>query len=220
MKTDQELAQIEAHEETRRVASLHKRVMLDLGHRYTPERASVAAYELYDKTQKAAVKQLTDFLHNLRANITLGRCIVLYGSLGTGKDHLLAASLYAAAKAGYSARWINGQELYAGIRATMDRDGSKVAPNEHDFMERWTEPEVLGLSDAQPPTGDLNAWRKELLYRLVDRRYRFMRPTWVTLNAKDTQDADQKLGQQVWDRLQENGLLIPCYWQSHRERKK
>jgi hypothetical protein len=58
------------------------------------------------------------------------------------------------------------------------------------------------------------------LYRVLDRRYREVKPTWVTINAEDADDAKAKLGAPIFDRLKDNAELVPCFWPSFRERAK
>ncbi len=191
-----------------RVAALGR----DLGERYGPLRCSFDTYQVYDGRQTHAIRAIAGWVTELHTRVAGGRGLVLYGSVGTGKDHLLAATLYQAA-VHFPTRWANAQELYAGARDRMD-----TAKSEAEWLRTWTDPIVLGLSDPVPPAGELSAWRLELLYRLVDRRYRRMRPTWATVNVKDAADADKRLTSPVWDRLQDGALLIPCFWPSWRER--
>src|SRR5262245_15360443 len=80
-------------------------------------------------------------------------------------------------------------------------------------------PQILAISDPVPPAGELKAWRVECLYRLIDRRYRQLKSTWMTINATSPEDAEQNLSSPVWDRLQELAVLVPCFWPSYRERK-
>ena len=201
----------------RQVAAMKNVVRLsaDLDERYAPGVATFAAYEIYHEKQRMAVNQIEGYLDELKANLKRGAGLILYGVIGTGKDHLLAAALYAAAKQGFSGRWSNGQELYSGVRDTMD-----AGKKESEWLATWATTDILGISDPLAAFGELNAWRQELLYRLVDKRYRKLKATWITMNALTPQDADKKLSQQVFDRLQENAVIVPCFWPSYRERKK
>jgi DNA replication protein DnaC len=185
----------------------------DLGHRYAPERVGKGSYEVYDQKQSAALDALKAFRADLPAKLERGAGLILYGTVGTGKDHLLAAMLYHAALSGERCRWCNGQDLYGSMRDRMDK-----GPSEEAWLNQWTSPRVLGLSDPIPPAGDLSPWRMELLYRLVDRRYRAMRSTWATLNVLSPEDADRQLSHQVFDRMQDGALVVPCFWPSYRER--
>lgn len=185
----------------------------ELGNRYSPERVRLSEFAIYHTAQKSAVAKLIVFIENLTAGCG---SLILYGAVGTGKDHLMANALYAAARRGIEAGWVNGQELYGQARDLM----GKPATNESAWLNTWSAPQILGISDPVTPVGELSAWRLELLYRLIDRRYRAMKKTWVTMNVKTEEEADQKLSQQVFDRLQEGATIIPCFWPSFREKKK
>jgi hypothetical protein len=78
----------------------------------------------------------------------------------------------------------------------------------------------LAISDPIPPVGEPTAWNLGQLYRLLDRRYRDLKQTWVTLNALSIEDADAKLSAPMFDRLREDAELFACFWPSFRERRK
>lgn len=192
-----------------------QRIAADLGPRYAPTRANLARFVRYHAAQDQALKRLGDFCGQLRGRTEAGEGLVLYGAVGTGKDHLLAALLYQAADHGFFCRWFSGQDLYGRVRDRMDEGLA-----EDGLLRELTEPAVLAVSDPTPPAGPLSNFRLEFLGRLIDRRYRALKPTWMTLNALDAADAEAKLSSPVWDRLQESAELVPCFWPSYRERKR
>lgn len=206
------IAEHENRDNARRVELAKYRLGRDMGPRYSEQAASFAGYKMYHAAQKKALASVAEFVEK-----RLSRGLVLYGSVGTGKDHLMAAALYAALNSGVmSARWRTCQDLYGDVRDQMDRrDGGK----ESELLMELTAPQILALSDPTPPAGPLSPWRLEFLYRLVDRRYHAMKQTWVTINAKDIEDAEAKLSSQVWDRLQHDADVVPCFWPSFRERR-
>ncbi len=180
-----------------------------LGKRYAPDRATIATYRVEFAEQREPIKQVREILSS-----GFDQSVVLFGSIGTGKDHLLAAILYGAAKAGKTVAWANGQEVYSRFRDAMDSKQS-----EESIMAGFVAPEVLGISDPIPPVVDPHkpaAWRTELLFRVLDNRYRDCKPTLMTLNARDPQDINDKLSPPVWDRLKDQAILIPCFWPSFR----
>ena len=46
-----------------------------------------------------------------------------------------------------------------------------------------------------------------------------MKPTWLTMNAANEADARDKLTAMIWDRLQDDAEIIPCFWKSYRSLK-
>ncbi len=192
-------------------SDLHRK----MGKRYSHENTSLEKYRVYHPDQTKALAAIREFIAKIGHGEPRG--LVIYGTVGTGKDYLLAATLYAAIKAGSVSGWVNGQDLYQSFRDGMDTQRPESAT-----LAEFTRPDILGISDPIPPVFDAskqNAWRAELLYRVLDARYRRCCPTWVSVNAKSPEDADAKLSEPVFDRLQHNALMIPCFWTSYRERK-
>lgn len=187
----------------------------DLGARYGPDRATLDRFTFYHAAQRPVLARLRTIADRIGAFVGDGRGLVLYGMVGTGKDHLLAALLYAAADAGVACRWVNGQEVFGQFRDRMD---TGRADEEH-FRE-LCRPQVLAISDPTPPVGGAKEWDLGNFYRLVDRRYRAMRPTWLTVNATSLEDADTKLSEPIFDRLRDGAEMLGCFWPSHRERAK
>jgi len=189
---------------------------VDLGRRYRLERVGdLDAYEVYHTDQRAMVSRLRKVLGNVVPLVKDGRGLLFFGMVGTGKDHLLAAALYQAADQGIDCRWANGQEIFGEFR---DRMGSNQ--REEELLARFFKPTVLAISDPIPPIGDPSSWNVAQLYRILDRRYREMKSTWLSLNAVSIEDADAKLSSPVLDRLQECCELFPCFWPSYRERQR
>ena len=186
----------------------------DLGKRYSPERASLDTYHVICPEQSEALRKARAIAADLDGLVKRGEGIVFFGAVGTGKDHLQAALLYEAARLGHSCRYVNGQELCGRLRGAIGGNGS-----EEKIIAELTTPQILAISDPTPPTGELNAWRTEFIYRLVNARYCGLKSTWATINAAEPSEIDEKLSAPVWDRLQEAATLIPCFWPSHREKR-
>lgn len=183
-----------------------------LGPRYRPERASLDTFQVYHKAQAPILERVRALIKRLPAFVAEGGGIVAYGSVGTGKDHLLAALLYEAARHGVSCRWINGQEVYGQLRDRMDTD-----QREEDLFGDLCRPQVLAISDPVPPVGMPTAWNVAQLYRLLDRRYRSLSSTWMSLNAISPDDVDQTLSAPVFDRLRDGAEMLPCLWPTYRK---
>lgn len=191
-------------------------VAQQLGPRYSPSRATLEGFQVYhEQEQRPVLRRLQAFAADLPGRIERGEGLVLYGPVGTGKDHLLAALLYRAANLGIVGQWVSGQEIYGLIRDQMDSGGSEAG-----LLAKLSSPTILAISDPIPPIGDPSAWNVAQLYRLLDRRYRLMRPTWCSLNALSAEDADAKLSAPVFDRLRDGAELVGCFWPSYRERKR
>jgi DNA replication protein DnaC len=205
----------EASEQRQRNAERRNavRVILgDLGQRYHPGNVSLENYLCYDRGQAAVLAQVKTLAERLPESIRAGQNVILYGPVGTGKDHLLACLLYKAASLGFACRWKNGRRLFA-----ISRDNMDAGLSEESFVSDLSRPAVLGISDPLLAVGDLSAWNTELLYRIVDSRYGNLRPIWMTMNAASEADADERLSAPVFDRLRHDAYIFHCFWPSYRD---
>jgi DNA replication protein DnaC len=202
-----------AREMTRRyrLSQLEK----DIGPRYSRELVTLESFKVYHKQQKAAIETVRFIAAQLADVVRRGEAVLLFGACGTGKDHLLANLLYRAVDAGFDCRYVVGAELQARIRDAM-RDNSKTTVER--IITEYTVPAVLAISDPFPRTGEATDWQTDVLSRIVDRRYRGRRSTWMTANLLTRDAADEAFTAPVWDRLQQSGHVIFCEWPSYRER--
>lgn len=159
------------------------------------------------------IDRVRELAGGISASIGDGQNVILFGPVGTGKDHLLAHLLYAAADAGHKCRWVNGLDLYGKWRDQIDG-----GENEARMVAGFVSPPVLAISDPIPPVGAPSAWNVGQLYRIIDARYRHLRPTWMTVNAASVDDANETLSAPLFDRLRHGAALIHCYWPSYRQR--
>lgn len=186
-----------------------------LGKRYAPSRASFDRYQIYHDNQKPVVARLKALLPTLREFIANGRGILLCGTVGTGKDHLLASMLYAALEVGVSCDWLCGLDLFARFRDAIGSDR-----RESEVIATFAKSDVLAISDPTPPMSLKDeAWRIEQLYRVIDARNRALKSTWATINVNSPAEAEARLSSQVFDRLRDGAELMGCFWPSFREGK-
>jgi DNA replication protein DnaC len=213
-------AEAEDRERERRTAEAYHQELLralarTLGPRYGPKRCSLDTFEARTPAQRAVKQRLAELFISWPKPLLEGRGLVFLGGVGGGKDHLMAAALYeAAGKHRAACKWVNGLDLFGDAR---DRIARKECESEQ--VEELTGTDILAISDPLPPGGSLTDWQINLLLRVIDRRYRDMRPIFVTVNADDERDADERLTAPVWDRLQECCEVVKCCWASYRGRK-
>ena len=181
-----------------------------IGERY--KHCSLDSFDVTTDSQKSVVGSLRQFCEGLAGNITAGRGIVLYGPPGVGKDHLLIGMAREVVTICKTAYWLNGMDLFAERRENIRRD----LP-EKDLLREYGKPDVLVISDPVPPWGELKEGQAEFLFRLIDWRYRRLKPIFVSANFKDGPDADSRVGSQVMDRLKDGALCLHCNWESYRK---
>lgn len=182
-------------------------------------------FEIKSKEQQAVVDALRKYVADAEQNIADGRCVLLLGPSGGGKDHLLIAlAKEIFAKAGRAAEWINGMELMERFHQHSLGNRKNILDSERWDMLRDDEDDgqrelILYCSDPIPPTGPLSPAMQQRLFALVDGYYRKMIPIWMSLNVADRKEANERLGVPVVDRLVDRALIIPCAWESHRKKQ-
>lgn len=200
-----------------RAAHRWKSLIASIGPRY--ETCRLANFERVAgderKRQDEAIAKLTELAKNVRTHVKSGGNLILYGSPGTGKDHLLVAMLRVAIKSDLSAEWINGQDLYGQLRDRIDTDKS-----EDRSVREFCRADILAISDPVPPKGETSSYSTTMLYRIIDRRYRELRSTWITVNVSDAAEATRELTGPIFDRLADNCVTVFCNWPSYRRARK
>lgn len=190
------------------------RVARKMGSRY--EACRIEDFELYGsdaerERQADAVASVREFVAGVRVHSDAGSGLVLFGPPGTGKDHLMAAAIREACRAGLTVEWVNGLDFFGNMRDRMDGDAT-----EESLIRELSAPDILAISDPLPPWGPLTPFQAQTLFRLIDRRYRHQRPIWVTVNVASGKEASDRIGSAAIDRLKDRATTIHCNWPSHR----
>jgi DNA replication protein DnaC len=193
-----------------RVADGERDLLRAVGVRYA--QASLESFRTDGHAAKLAVVQsLVELADSMAARVAAGENLILFGPSGGGKDHLVIAMLRLAIRSGHSVCWVNGMDLYGQMR---DRIGGDTT--EADVIAKLSRPEILAISDPLPEGGALSAYQQQSMFRIVDRRYRDMRPTWVTVNTAGGAEFADRSGQAIHDRLRHGALCLACNWPSYR----
>lgn len=197
--------EIQNYDELRHKAEILAVLSRDAGERYARCRfANFAASTSRQESVKRFVLEWASTFATHKANL------ILFGAVGTGKDHLaFAAARMIVLAQGVSAVWVNGRELQSAARDfSKDSDG-------------WLEnaclsAELLVLSDPLPARGTLTDWQADVLYRIIERRDANKRPTICTVNVASDEVADAMIGAPTWDRLCHGAWKVQCNWPTHR----
>lgn len=211
-RTKRERREAEIAERNQRAEKISRwrDLVTQVGRRY--ENARLSSFEVTCEQQRDVIRDLTDFAANVSEAVASGHNLILYGPRGTGKDHLLVAMLRAAIGDGHTVAWRDGQSLYGECRDSIDREGSEAK-----FFAQFTGPNIFAISDPTPPLGDVKSdWQLATLFRIIDRRYRDLKPTWVTINAASAEEAQKRIAPNIIDRLTHGALVLRCNWKSYR----
>lgn len=162
--------------------------------------------------QKKAIDAVRRWINVWRQGKPLG--LVLYGPVGTGKDHLAFAATFAlVAMEGVRAYWCNGREFAGQVRETYGDNARPMG----SVLSPLIRAQLLVLSDPLPPVGDLTPSQADAFYRLAESRDANGLPTVVTINVADDREADARLGAATWDRFCHQATKIRCNWPSYRQ---
>lgn len=201
-------------EAQRRAAHIANRIAA-LGNRVGKRYAGVTldGFETGHDAQREVLKHVRDYSENVEERIASGSGLFLIGPPGTGKDHLAIAVLFAAAAKGVNVHWTDGMELFASARDNID-----AAKTEASWLHAYTNPTILAISDPVPPLGSVKeGFQLATLFSIIDRRYRDMKPTLLTLNVNDRDEAEKRMAPNIVDRLAHGALVLRCDWPSYRK---
>lgn len=201
----------EERDKARRLSECMGRVLRSAGERYRACRLSTfVATSTY---QRRVVGELTQYASEITERIKNNEGLILFGPVGTGKDHLAFGMCVELARKGYSVDWINGQSWFGLLRDAMDSKSQREASIVGDV----TSPDVVVISDPLPPAGDLTQYQSSMLYRAIDSRYSQGKITITTVNIADDKEADRRMGPATWDRLCHSAWKVHCNWPSFRK---
>jgi len=206
----------EVEEQERVRGQIDRQDRLAKFYRYIGPRLAEARLENYEcrhPGQAKLLEALRDYAENMAAKVAVGAGIILFGPSGSGKDHLLSAlGRVAIGKYGFRVYWADGMDLMGEVR---DRIGGNES--EASWVGKLTAPEILYLSDPTPPKGELTTHQSAMLGRVLDRRNRSLKPTWVSMNVRNSGEAESIMGTRLVDRLKDGALAAFCNWPSFRK---
>lgn len=176
--------------------------------------ATLDSFRCDIERQHRVVAMLREYLSNPMANFHEGIGIVLYGPVGTGKDHLAIGVMRVLVEklSGVRVLNVNCQDWFGQLRDAIDQKSE----SESQMIRRLSAPHWLLLSDPLPPFGNLSQHQSTMLYRLLEQRAKQRLPNIVTINVANEEEARTRLGAACWDRMRGETWRIQCKWESYR----
>lgn len=124
--------------------------------------ATWADLEIKSEDQKKAYSTVNKYIENLDENIKKGKGLFFQGSYGTGKTYISAIIRREALSRGYSVLFIGFPEYFQ-----MMAESQKNFKQNDKIFEIASKAELLILDEVN---ADLNSWKRDELYKLVDKR--------------------------------------------------
>lgn len=141
-----------------------------------------------------------DYADNFYDHFKSGRCMIMSGSVGTGKTHLaISIARQVMAALGATVRYTTVSNLLSEIKATYSGD-SKL--NDQQVMDEMTDPNLLILDEVG--TTKQSEFEMATIFDLINTRYECMFPTIVISNLGLAQ-ISEAIGERCYDRLREDG---------------
>lgn len=154
--------------------------------------------------------RVREWASDWQARKAAGSGLVLWGPVGTGKDTLAYRACRHLVKQGATIEWMNARQLAAQLRNAIS------AKESDDDVKLAIGAEVLLLSDVVPPFGVISDYQADTLYRIFESRCAHRRVSIVTLNIGSDEEADNRLGAPIWDRIKHRSWVLECAWPSFR----
>lgn len=146
--------------------------------------------------------------------ISEGRCLILGGSVGTGKTHLSVGIAYRAIQNGFDARFTTAAELIDDLSAAAAEGRLREA------LLPYVQAHVLVIDEVGYLTYCPDA--ANVLFQVVNRRYLHKKPMLFTTNKPLSQWGrvlhDPDLAEAITDRVLERGRFIQLRGPSYRTR--
>lgn len=164
-------------------------------------------YRTENPGQLNALKLCRDYAMNFKENLAAGRCLIMRGNPGTGKNHLSAAIMLEVMRQKYTA-------LRIKATAFLDDYWSKDFSERDPWMQKMASVDLLVIDEIGRSSNGKAA--NDAFFRLIDSRYEAMKPTIVISNL-DKGALRETLGAAAYDRLREGGGQgIVFSWSSER----
>lgn len=171
-------------------------------------------WQAHGDKQQTAKQQLEEFASRIEEHTLAGRNLLLYGTVGTGKDHAMVALLHRLNYSGMdplpAMSWLRGIDITATAKEQLGR------PVHRRYSDEWR-PAVVAISDPALTGDELLWYARQRLYQIVDDAYADRTSVWLSVNASNRQQLEEMLSPQVVDRVADNCVAIHFDFPSHRK---
>jgi DNA replication protein DnaC len=159
--------------------------------------------------QAAALSVAKEYVENFKKHKKNGTGLIFSGLPGTGKSHLAAAILQGVMPDN-AGLYITCMGLIRAVRGTWRKDSEQ---SESEVLRNFCNVPLLVLDEIGVQYG--TDGEQTILFDVLDRRYREMRPT-ILLTNQATAGFKEFIGERSFDRLVETSRWVPFDWESYR----
>jgi DNA replication protein DnaC len=143
-----------------------------------------------------------------------GESLMFWGDPGNGKSHLATAVYNELSARGKKVVFISMPDLIAKIKATFNKNNSNET--ESEIMRGLQLCDLLIIDDIGAE--NVTDWVQEVIFRIVDGRYKKVKPIMATSNLEPKELAE-RIGKRAYDRLIEISQPIKNEATSYRREK-
>jgi DNA replication protein DnaC len=169
--------------------------------------ATFESYEAEGPKQTKVLQACRDYAENFATYRKQGRCLIMCGNPGTGKNHLATAIFKTLNAAGFTSLRVKASEY-------LDAYWAKDFKERDDWLRGMFRVDLLIIDEVEKASKTDNA--KNAMFRLIDGRYESMSPTLLITNQARA-ELIETLGDPAYDRLTEGGSQRLVFdWASRR----
>ena len=205
-------AKAEAEEERARTERRRQQQAELLQSTAIPARFIGRDFENFTAPTPAHVHALTvcrDYVESFAEQARRGGGLILAGKPGTGKSHLAAAIMQALIER-RDVRYTTCMDMIRAVRDTWRRDADRTETQVLNALQRL---DLLVIDEVGMQYG--TDGEQTILFDVLDRRYREVRPT-IVLTNQDQKGLREFVGDRTFDRLAETCRWVPFDWPSYR----
>jgi len=104
-------------------------------------------------------------------------------------------------------------EIFLELRSTYAASSKKT---EWDLMKEYENAALLVIDEINVSTG--STFEDLKITAIMDKRYQRLRPT-ILIGNVDLQQFSDRMGKSIVNRIEEDGIILSCNWQSYRTKK-
>lgn len=163
--------------------------------------------------QEFVLKRIREYCGNIGQTVASGGNVVLVGPCGTGKDHLVIAMLRKVIEAGcIDLLWVDAAEMFGQFK-----DAISIGRDITELITRLVAPQSLVISDLVPGSEALTQFEADILFRVLNSRWRHDRATWANANVTSREELETKIPKKCVSRLFDGAFTLRTQWSDYRK---